>query len=65
MSVRLVAEHFGPTGTPKRPFPTVDAAAEFRRNTPGTKSKRIYECSVCGSFHLGRRPRDNGSEATP
>lgn len=54
---RLVAEHFGPRGKPKRAFDTLAAASEFRRNTNGTKRKRIYRCGVCGAFHLGRKQK--------
>lgn len=50
---RLVAEHFGPKGKPKRRFASIEEAARFRAATTGMKRKRIYQCTVCDSWHLG------------
>ena len=49
----LVREHFNRDGSPKRAWATMENASRWRATHKGVKSKRIYECSVCGKWHLG------------
>jgi hypothetical protein len=51
---RLVAEHFGPRGVPKRAFASQAEAGEFRRSREGLRQKRVYRCGVCNLWHLGK-----------
>ncbi len=43
----------------KVPYPTrqeAEATADHRMETPTTPLLRVYECEVCGNFHLTSNP---------
>lgn len=59
---RLVREHFGPRGKPKRRFATAEEAWDFRRKRNGLKKKHAYRCTVCGGWHLGSTAKAVGRQ---
>jgi hypothetical protein len=58
---RLVGEHFRSDGTPKRPFPTREAADRHARRHRHDHLT-IYHCSFCDGYHFATR-RDVGPSA--
>ncbi|WP_370325274.1 hypothetical protein [Euzebya sp.] len=48
--IRLLPQHFGPEGTPKRPFDTKDDARQWLHDH-GLKAA-IYRCTVCPAVHI-------------
>lgn len=57
--MRLVSEHFNPRGLPKVGYESESAALAKAR----ADAKNIYQCTVCGQFHLGgRNPNRSGVE---
>ncbi|MEI2701374.1 MAG: hypothetical protein V9E83_03115 [Baekduia sp.] len=52
MTGRLLGEHFGPDGRPKRAYDTWVMASAFAAEY----GLVAYECTVCGKWHLASPP---------
>lgn len=54
MSARLLGEHFGPDGRPKRAYDTWVMANAFAAEY----GLVAYECTFCGKWHLASPERE-------
>jgi len=54
-SKRLVGEHFRKDGSPKRRFPTRDAAEKYADTYGYNQNLMIYHCQFCDGWHYATR----------
>ncbi len=52
---RTAASHINANGTPKRGYPTMDAArdAASKQSASTNQTMSAYKCSTCKLFHIG------------
>jgi hypothetical protein len=55
-SDRIVGEHFKADGTPKRKFPTREAALKHVQRYC-LDDKIVYQCNFCNDWHLATERR--------
>ncbi|MHB8693319.1 MAG: hypothetical protein ACYDHH_18960 [Solirubrobacteraceae bacterium] len=54
---RPLAQHFGPSGKPKRAFASQADAARFLNRHAAAAGTRVYLCDFCGHWHLASPAR--------
>lgn len=53
---RPLAQHFGPSGKPKRAFPSQEAAALFLLRKGAAAGTQVYRCDFCDRWHIASPP---------